>query len=216
MVKNYNCEKCGKQFKQKSHYTAHSKRKIPCVNESKIKKNTEKVNELLNLQTTIEEPNVIIEAIVEATEDTVVEEVNENKLNVLDLFCGCGGMSKGITDAGLNIVAGIDIWDKAINSYKKNYEHKAICHDLTKLPPEVFSETYQVDVTSIDVIVGGPPCFIAGTKVLTDSGYKNIEDVVLEDKLLTHTGKFQNIVNLQKKYILVLYMNWIYYLLMKL
>jgi site-specific DNA-cytosine methylase len=28
-------------------------------------------------------------------------------------------MSKGLTDAGLNIIAGIDIWDKAINSYKK-------------------------------------------------------------------------------------------------
>ena len=45
---------------------------------------------------------------------------NKNKLNVIDLFCGCGGMSKGLTDAGLNIIAGIDIWDVAINSYKKN------------------------------------------------------------------------------------------------
>jgi DNA (cytosine-5)-methyltransferase 1 len=33
----------------------------------------------------------------------------ENKLNVIDLFCGCGGMSKGLTQAGLNIIAGIDI-----------------------------------------------------------------------------------------------------------
>ena len=24
--------------------------------------------------------------------------------NVLDLFCGCGGMSKGLTDAGLNVI----------------------------------------------------------------------------------------------------------------
>lgn len=38
-----------------------------------------------------------------------------------------------------------------------------------------------------------------GSKVLTYSGYKNIEDVVLEDRLLTHTGKFQTIINLQKK-----------------
>ena len=42
-------------------------------------------------------------------------------MNVLDLFCGCGGMSKGITDAGLNIIAGIDIWNKAIENYKKNF-----------------------------------------------------------------------------------------------
>ena len=32
-------------------------------------------------------------------------------MNVLDLFCGYGGMSKGITDSGHNIVAGIDIWE---------------------------------------------------------------------------------------------------------
>ena len=41
------------------------------------------------------------------------------KLNVLDLVCGCGGMSKGLIDSGLNVIAGIDIWDKAINSYQK-------------------------------------------------------------------------------------------------
>jgi DNA adenine methylase len=33
----YNCEKCGKEFNQKSHYTAHINKKNPCVVESKIK-----------------------------------------------------------------------------------------------------------------------------------------------------------------------------------
>ena len=33
----YNCEKCGKEFKQKSHYTTHTNKKNPCVVESKIK-----------------------------------------------------------------------------------------------------------------------------------------------------------------------------------
>ena len=32
------CEKCGKEFKQKSHYTSHVNKKNPCVVESKIKK----------------------------------------------------------------------------------------------------------------------------------------------------------------------------------
>ena len=31
------CEKCGKEFNNKSNYTQHQKRKTPCVNESKIK-----------------------------------------------------------------------------------------------------------------------------------------------------------------------------------
>lgn len=34
---------------------------------------------------------------------------------------------------------------------------------------------------------------------VTNNGYINIEDVSFNDKLLSHTGKFQNIINLQKK-----------------
>lgn len=90
--------------------------------------------------------------------DNVEDFIKDNKLNVIDLFCGCGGMSKGLTDSGLNIIAGIDIWDKAINSYKKNFHHQAICADLTKLPPEKFNELYNTENKQIDLIVGGPPC----------------------------------------------------------
>ena len=94
-----------------------------------------------------------------------------DKLNVLDLFCGCGGMSKGLTDSGLNIIAGIDIWDKAVESYNKNYEHKAYCEDITKLPPEKFNELYNKENKKIDIIVGGPPCqsySIAGKRDIND------------------------------------------------
>ena len=79
------------------------------------------------------------------------------KLNVLDLFCGCGGMSKGLIDSGLNVIAGIDIWDKAINSYQKNLNHLGICDDISKIPPDLFKEKYINDIP-IDIIVGGPPC----------------------------------------------------------
>ena len=34
---NYNCDKCGKQFSQKSHYKAHINKKNPCINEAKLK-----------------------------------------------------------------------------------------------------------------------------------------------------------------------------------
>ena len=56
-------------------------------------------------------------------------------LNVLDLFCGCGGMSKGLETAGLNIICGIDIWKPAINTYETNFNHMTICQDLRLLKP---------------------------------------------------------------------------------
>lgn len=76
--------------------------------------------------------------------------------NAIDLFCGCGGMSYGLEKAGINIVAGIDIWDKAVESYKNNFDHNAICADLRNLSPESASRLINVD--TVDVIVGGPPC----------------------------------------------------------
>ena len=94
-----------------------------------------------------------------------------NKLNVLDLFCGCGGMSKGLQDSGLNVIAGIDIWDKAINSYKENLNHISICEDISKFPPENFKEKYMKKNDIIDVLVGGPPCqgfSIAGKRDIKD------------------------------------------------
>jgi len=81
-------------------------------------------------------------------------------LNVIDLFCGCGGMTKGLTDSGLNVIAGIDIWDKAVESYNRNYNHKAYCADLTQLSPEKFNEFLlnNKNNKNIDILVGGPPC----------------------------------------------------------
>lgn len=65
-------------------------------------------------------------------------------------------MSKGIMDAGIDILAGIDIWNKAIDSYSKNYNHMALCQDLTKFKPTKLENL--IKTKQIDLIVGGPPC----------------------------------------------------------
>lgn len=67
------CEKCGKEFNSKSHYTQHTKRKNPCINENKIKELiTESVKETLT-KLNIELPDKMssVNEIVETKEITV-------------------------------------------------------------------------------------------------------------------------------------------------
>jgi len=81
---------------------------------------------------------------------------DDKKIKVLDLFCGCGGFTKGLEDAGLNVVAGIDHWNPAVESYRKNFNHICLEKDLTTYTPEKFSD--ETGVKDIDILVGGPPC----------------------------------------------------------
>ncbi len=89
---------------------------------------------------------------------------------VLDLFCGCGGLSKGFIDAGYNVVAGIDNWGDAIETFNRNHSgSKGICKDLLTYEPSEFQN--MECISNIDVIVGGPPCqgfSIAGKRIIDD------------------------------------------------
>ena len=54
------------------------------------------------------------------------------KYNVLDLFCGAGGLSCGFERAGFNIVLGIDNDKKALETFEANHNGaKSICGDIT-------------------------------------------------------------------------------------
>jgi DNA (cytosine-5)-methyltransferase 1 len=72
------------------------------------------------------------------------------QLTAIDLFCGCGGMTTGLVAAGINVVAAIDIWPAAIETYNANHGH-GIVRDLSAFPPAELR-------VSVDIICGGPPC----------------------------------------------------------
>ncbi len=49
------------------------------------------------------------------------------------------------------------------------------------------------EIPTVDCVIGGSPCFVAGTLVQTDRGLIPIEDVKEGDKVLTHTGSYKNV-----------------------
>lgn len=83
---------------------------------------------------------------------------NKAQYNVIDLFCGCGGLSKGFEMAGYNIMLGIDNNDAALKTFEHNHKNsKALKADLSD--PKTFNVINNiVGERSIDVIIGGPPC----------------------------------------------------------
>lgn len=51
----------------------------------------------------------------------------------------------------------------------------------------------------IDIVVGGSPCFVKGTMVLTESGYKPIEEIEVGELVLTHKGNLKKVVRVGHK-----------------
>ena len=52
-------------------------------------------------------------------------------MKIVDLFCGCGGLSLGFQKAGFKIDAAFDNWGDAITVYHNNFNHPVIKLDLS-------------------------------------------------------------------------------------
>lgn len=78
------------------------------------------------------------------------------KINVLDLFCGAGGLSYGFQLAGFKIYGGIDIDKDSIDTHNHNFKESVFhyCGDISLLEDEKVKQLKG----KIDVIIGGPPC----------------------------------------------------------
>ena len=74
-------------------------------------------------------------------------------MRAVDIFSGCGGMSLGFEQAGIDVVAAFDNWKPAVDIYRANFDHPVFEKDLCD------EDTVEViKAMKPDVIMGGPPC----------------------------------------------------------
>lgn len=134
-------------------------------------------------------------------------------MKFIDFFSGVGGFTIGLENTGHECVGHCEFDKFAEASYRSMHtiteEQREYLSTLTKqkrqkeiLKDEYLNgEWYSTDIRTIrsvelpraDCWTFGAPCFVAGTLITTEDGLKNIEDIRVGDKVLSHDNKFHSV-----------------------
>ncbi|MDR1266502.1 MAG: DNA cytosine methyltransferase [Propionibacteriaceae bacterium] len=76
---------------------------------------------------------------------------------VVDLFCGAGGLSEGLSQAGFNPVAAVDFDHHAAETYRVNHPGTVVLEaDVTGVTGQQLLDL--AGITQLDLLAGGPSC----------------------------------------------------------
>lgn len=114
-----------------------------------------------------------------------------NKLTMASLFDGSGGFPLASALAGIEPIWASEIAPFPVRVTTKRFPNMKHYGDVSKING--------AKVPPVDIITFGSPCFPAGTLVLTNEGYTDIEAIEVGDKVLTHTGKWQTVTDIGSK-----------------
>lgn len=77
----------------------------------------------------------------------------------IELFAGCGGLSTGFLDAGLNVAAGFELDARAVDAYNYNHAYRGSHGFITDLNLASGAELLKLaGIARADFVIGGPPC----------------------------------------------------------
>lgn len=88
------------------------------------------------------------------------EQRDNNRFKAIDFFCGGGGMTCGLRQAGIDVIAGVDFDGNAKETYEFNNPGSVFIHkDVKKLRSNYFEKNYGVQRNDNNLIlVGCSPC----------------------------------------------------------
>jgi DNA (cytosine-5)-methyltransferase 1 len=81
------------------------------------------------------------------------------RLRAIDLFCGCGGLTLGLKQAGFDVVGAVDIDRLSVETYRANHPEVAVCEvDIRELRVSSVKRKLKLRKGTLDLLAGCPPC----------------------------------------------------------
>lgn len=111
----------------------------------------------------------------------------QSEMTFVDLFCGAGGLSRGLEMSGLQGICGLDFFKEAGMTYSRNFHHPFVYGDITlQENKDKFYNTVkeQLNGRHLNIVAGGFPCqgfSMAGNRIADDprnSLYKEMLEIV--------------------------------------
>lgn len=77
----------------------------------------------------------------------------------IELFAGCGGLSTGFLDAGLDVAAGFELDARAVDAYNYNHAYRGSQGFIADLSVATGTDLLaRAGIKRADFVIGGPPC----------------------------------------------------------
>jgi DNA (cytosine-5)-methyltransferase 1 len=134
----------------------------------------------------------------------------QQKPTAIDIFCGCGGTTRGVKDAGFRVIAGVEVDELAVKTFKANHRGVKIWDkDISKLDPKAVMLYHGLKKGDLDLLIGCPPCqaFSAmrrlnGRKRVRDKASKDLvfEYLKFVEHLLPKVVMIENVPRLTEDY----------------
>lgn len=81
------------------------------------------------------------------------------KYTAIDLFCGAGGLTCGLKQAGFDVLAGIEMQEIAAETYYKNHKNTLLLQDdICNISPNEVMRMLRLRPKELALLAGCPPC----------------------------------------------------------
>lgn len=88
----------------------------------------------------------------------MIMSIKNTPLKCVESFCGAGGMSIGLMEAGFDVKLAFDLNEWAVKTYNSGIAHHCIVADASKITATEIMEAAAVSAGELAIFSGGPPC----------------------------------------------------------